>query len=93
MPDETTTTEAPQDTPSAEEVQRPTVGRIVHLHVPGGHRPAAAIVTHVYSPGGLLVELYAFPCSWDGSPMYYTSIPHRSDALEGQTVWDWPPRA
>lgn len=80
-------------------VDRPSVGRIVHVHmpVPGTNETGeacAAIVTKVWhntDPAApRMINAHVFQPGGHGSPM--TSIQHRSATGPANTYWTWPPR-
>lgn len=82
-------------------VDRPSVGRIVHVHMPTpgktdeeGSEPLAAIVTKVWhnaDPAApRMINAHVFYPGGHGSPV--TSIQHRSATGPANTYWTWPPR-
>lgn len=63
--------------------QKPTVGRIVHIHVEN-EQPLAAIIVHVWND--TCVNVTAF--SSNGDPVGKTSVLYGP----GPGNWAWPPR-
>lgn len=95
MPDPTSNPLHPPATQKAS-TSLPTVGRIVHVHIPAGSAferrargpdPIAAIVTRVNDDG--TIEVSAFmPRETDLTPIH--SLKHESQATENDPRWRWP---
>lgn len=81
--------------------QKPSIGRIVIVHpgegkdatplnLPNGMEVAPAIVTQIFN--GDYLNLTAFiDDGIQGTRCLYT-VPHKSNAVNGQYYWDWPAR-
>jgi hypothetical protein len=79
----------------------PTIGRIVHLHLPApdqvnGADIAPAIVTRVWSRSDGLMPLINVKAFMDTPNVvnWYGSVPYREQAGENYygATWSWPPR-
>ena len=68
--------------------QRVSVGRIVHVMLPGYAQPLAGIVTQVHDNATINVGVFDL----DGSLMGGMTNVLRADATDGFPRWFWPPR-
>jgi hypothetical protein len=77
-------------------MDKPTIGRIIQFFpkaddkesTANGATSVPAIITQVFDGNDTTVNLRVFQNDVQ-SPLFKTSVHHKSDAQEGEECWDW----
>jgi hypothetical protein len=72
----------------------PSVGRIVHYFTQDGAEVRPAIITRVWSPECVNLQVFGEPLPNEPQGMFPTSVMKHLDGAQSKPrTWTWPPRA
>lgn len=75
-------------------IEKPTIGRIVHVWQKGGKKPLAAFVTDVDNADPYRICTVVFPPTPNGQPAIFGAATVSPFKLGGPDVWwSWPARS